>query len=56
MENTTYIDRIGLWVAVFDDLFYIDDDESPGPVTLTPGEAREIRDTITHWLDNRKED
>lgn len=54
MENTTYIDRAGLWVAVYDDLIYIDNDidDFSAPVTLTPDGAREVRDAITHWLDH----
>ena len=56
MNATVYIDRDddSLWVVGTDGQFGI---QTPlGVAALSPGEAREVRDALTHWLDHLEDE
>ena len=54
MSTTVYIDREILRVAAADALIGLI--APSGTVLLSPDEAREVRDAITHWLDHLEDE
>ena len=55
-ENVRYVTRDDLKVTTDGEEAYIGQPGMGQWITLSPGEAREVRDALTHWLDHLEDE